>query len=240
MPRPDIERDATRLVETLESGGIAIMPGDVGYGILASTPDALRTSFKAKGRASHKRHAMIGDRDLHRAVHDVDDETQSIIDTITVDYDLPLGVVARFRRDHPVVARLDDQTLHESTVGETLAILVNNGPFQDACARISRERSVPLMGSSANVTGTGPKFRIDDIQPSIRQAADVEFDYGTRKYHLYRRSSTMIDFTTMTVIRIGSCYDLISQALQDRFGITLPSDPGYDALPSGHLRQELA
>ena len=47
----------------------------------------------------------------------------------------------------------------------------------------------------------------------------------------------MIDFRTMEVVRIGSCYEVITEILQRQFGVELPPDPGLDALPSGHLRE---
>ena len=65
-------------------------------------------------------------------------------------------------------------------------------------------------------------------------------DYGLRKYHHYRRSSTIIDFSTMEVVRVGTCYELISDIFERQFGITLPVDPGRDLLPSGHLREQAA
>ena len=240
IDRPTIADDAQRLIDTLERGGVAIMPGDVGYGLLASTEDAARKSFNAKRRASNKRHAMVGNMDIHSEVHVVTPQARTIIDTLTLDYGIPLGIVAEFRRDHPLVKQLSDSLLSESTVNNTLAMLVNNGRFQEECARVSMERCVPMLGSSANLTGTGPRFRLDDIQPEIRAVADIEFDYGLRKFHLYRRSSTIIDFTTMQVVRIGALYDIITEVFATRFGIDLPEDPGFDTLPSGHLRKELA
>jgi hypothetical protein len=75
------------------------------------------------------------------------------------------------------------------------------------------------------------------VQPEIRSCADVVIDYGLQKYHRYRRSSTMIDFTSMEVVRIGSCYELIQDVLRRHFKVELPPDPGLDALPSGHVRE---
>lgn len=240
MGRPDVRGDVKAMVDTLEEGGTAIIPGDVGYAMAGSTATALRTIFRAKGRAPHKRHAMLGTWELHEEIHVLDPASRSVVETLVLDYGLPLGVIAPFRRDHPVVRRIDDETLAASTVGGTLAMLVNNGPFHEECGRLSLERSVPLLGSSANLTGTGPKFRVEDIQQPIRDVADLVFDYGLRKFHHYRRSSTMLDFSTMEVVRIGSCYDVISETVWRHFGIELPADPGYEALPSGHLRADLA
>jgi hypothetical protein len=78
---------------------------------------------------------------------------------------------------------------------------------------------------------------VEDHDLPIAAVAAVEVDYGLQKFHRYRRSSTMIDFRTMEVVRIGSCYEVIADVLQRHFGVGLPPDPGLDALPSGHLRE---
>ena len=92
-----------------------------------------------------------------------------------------------------------------------------------------------MFGSSANVSGTGPKFRVEDIQPEIKAVADVIVDYGLRRYHVYGRSATILRLSDLDVIRIGSCYELIGDVLWRHFRIELPADPGRNANPSGHL-----
>jgi hypothetical protein len=116
-------------------------------------------------------------------------------------------------------------------------MLLNAGPFWAELTRLSREEVVPVFGSSANLTGSGPKFRIEDIEPEIRAIADVTIDYGLRKYHTYQRSGTIIDFRTLTVVRIGICYELISDILLRNFKVRFPPDPGLDVLRSGHLNE---
>jgi tRNA A37 threonylcarbamoyladenosine synthetase subunit TsaC/SUA5/YrdC len=238
--RPDVRGDAETVLDAVANGGIAIIPGDLGYAIVGSTAEALHKSFVAKGRGAHKRHGMLGSWNLHKDLHVIDQKAREIVETLVFDHQLPIGIVAPFRRDHPVLRSLDDETLASCTSNGTLAMLINNGQLFGECTRLSYERSIPLLGSSANLTGTGPKFLLEDVQQPLRDVATVAFDYGLAKFHLYRRSSTMIDFTTMEVIRIGSCYDVISSVLEKRFGIELPPDPGFDALPSGHLRPEMA
>ena len=65
----------------------------------------------------------------------------------------------------------------------------------------------------------------------------IVVDYGLHKFHQYKRSSTMIDFSTMEVVRIVSCYELIQNVPSRHFGVELPPDPGLEALPSGHVRE---
>ncbi|GAB2480424.1 L-threonylcarbamoyladenylate synthase [Nocardiopsis aegyptia] len=238
MGRHDIKGDAQRIYETVVAGGAVIMPGDVGYAATATSSEALLRLFRAKRRAPHKRHAMGGNYALHREVHQLDQQEQDIIDAVVVDAGLPLTIAARYDASHPVVAAIEPETLAASTVGDTLAMLVNGGALHDEVVSIAHRHSVPLLGSSANLTGTGTKFRVEDIQQPIIDAVDLVVDYGLRKYHHYGRSSTIIDFSTMEVVRVGTCYELISDIFQRQFGIGLPSDPGRETLPSGHLREQ--
>jgi len=45
--RPDIEGDTRRLINVLVDGGVAIIPANLGYALVASTPDANRRIIMA-------------------------------------------------------------------------------------------------------------------------------------------------------------------------------------------------
>ncbi len=241
MARLDIAGDARRAFEIIRGGGIAIWPNDVGYGMVGSAPAALRRIFETKRRGSHKRHAMLCSLETQRELHALDTRSQEIVEAITQDFNLPLGAIAPFRPDHPLLAKVDPDLLAASTANGTIGMLLNAGPIYTELCRLAREAVLPIFGSSANLSGRGPKFRVDDIEPEIRAVADVIIDYGLRKYHTYQRSATIIRFPAVEVVRIGSCYELIADVLKRQFGIELPADPGREALPSGHLKEfELA
>ncbi|SJZ38211.1 tRNA A37 threonylcarbamoyladenosine synthetase subunit TsaC/SUA5/YrdC [Enhydrobacter aerosaccus] len=233
----DIAGDARRVFDVLKAGGIAIFPNDAGYAIMGGSPQALQKIFDTKRRGSHKRHAMLCSLETQREIHVLDSRSRDIIDAITVDYDLPFGAVAPYATDHPLLQRVAPELLQASTANGTIGMLLNAGRLYAELCRLSREAMQPIFGSSANLSGTGPKFRIEDIQPEIKAIADIIVDYGLRKYHHYNRSATIIRFPQVEVIRIGSCYELISDALKRHFQIGLPADPGRDTLPSGHLRE---
>jgi hypothetical protein len=170
-------------------------------------------------------------------MHVLDARSREIIEALTVDYDLPFGAIAPYRPDHPMLRHVDEALLKTSTANGTIAMLLNAGPLFDEICRLSQEAEHPIFGSSANITGTGPKFRVDDIQDEIKAIADVIIDYGIRKYHLYNRSATIIRFPEVEVVRIGSCYELISDVIGRHFRIELPADPGREINPSGHLQE---
>jgi tRNA A37 threonylcarbamoyladenosine synthetase subunit TsaC/SUA5/YrdC len=235
MARPDIESDARRVEGVIRGGGVAIVQGDVGYGMLTATPNAASRTVSTKRRAAHKRHGMIGNAEFRRDAMKLDKRQHDMVDAITVDFDLPLGVIGPVRKDHPIIAGIEPNTLLAASVGDTMAMLHNNGALATELARLSLESSLAFLGSSANLTGTGVKFRVEDIQPEIIESADLIVDYGLAKYHLYQRSSTMMNFESMQVVRIGCCYELIGDILKRYFDFECPPDPGSAESPHGHL-----
>jgi tRNA A37 threonylcarbamoyladenosine synthetase subunit TsaC/SUA5/YrdC len=217
----DIEVDARRAMDAMLAGGIAIVPTDVGYVILGATAGAVERIVDVKRRAPAKLNAMIGCRELHMALHELDEGARKAIETITEGYDLPVGAVAPARLDHPMLSGLEPEILARSTMNGTIAMLMNAGKLLDAMARISLEAAVPVIGSSANLTLHGTKFRIEDIEAEIVAAADMVIDYGLMRWSAYRKSSTMINFGDYSVVRHGSCFDLIADVMRRHFDIAL-------------------
>jgi tRNA A37 threonylcarbamoyladenosine synthetase subunit TsaC/SUA5/YrdC len=221
----DIEGDARRAFDVLKAGGIAILPNDVGYSLIGGSTAALQRIFATKGRAPTKLNAMLGNAAIHREVHVLDQHQRDIVRAITEDHDLPLGLIAPARADHPLLRKLDQESWQASSKGGTVCMLMNAGRFHEAICRLSLAETHPLFGSSANRSMSGTKFRVEDMEPEIVAVADAIIDYGLRKYHLYKASSTLLDVVTMQVVRFGSCYELIADVLWRHFAIELPPKP---------------
>ncbi|WP_046114317.1 Sua5/YciO/YrdC/YwlC family protein [Aquincola tertiaricarbonis] len=237
MPTLDIAGDARRTIDVIQRGGIALVPNQTGYAMTGAMLDPLQKIYDTKRRGGHKRNAMAADLETQRDLMTLGRREQQMVEAITVDFDLPLGVIGSFRPDHPLLVKLGPEALKASTAVGTIGTLLNAGPFHKELTRLSREEVVPLFGSSANLSGTGTKFAVEDIQPELRAIADITIDYGLCRYHTYRRAGTLINFSTMQVIRIGVCYELIAGILKRYFDVDLPPDPGLDVLPSGHLNE---
>ena len=237
MSTLDIQGDARRAIDVIKKGGIALVPNDTGYALCGASMDPLKKIYDTKRRGSHKRNAMAADLETQRDLHTLPRRAQEMVEAIVVDHDLPIGVIGSFRPDHPLIMKLDDEAVRASTAVGTLGVLLNAGAFHKELTRLSREEVVPLFGSSANLSGSGTRFRVEDIQPELRAIADITIDYGLRKGYIYKRAGTLINFDTMEVVRIGVGYDLIADVLKRWFDVELPADPGVEALPSGHLNE---
>ncbi len=221
----DIKKDALRAMDVVLGGGIAIIPTHVGYVILGATTEAINRTIEVKQRGPSKLNAVIGCASMHAALHVLEGRNREIVRAITEDYDLPMGAVAPADLNHQMLKTLDSEVLARTTLGGTLAMLLNAGPLMDTMAQLSFEAGQLIVGSSANLSLQGTKFRATDIEPEVLNAADLVIDYGLMRWANYGRSSTMINVHDFSVVRYGSCLDLINDVLQRHFNFNLTPEP---------------
>ena len=218
----DITADARRVFEAVHGGGIAIIHVDVGYAVLAHTADAVRRIYAAKRRSFDKPTGLLGNHALHEALHILGDREREMVRRITQDHDLPLAVIAAYRKDHPLLATLDPFVRQNAVKNDTLNILLNAGELRNVIADLALANNVICVGSSANVSLSGTKYRLEEVDPELRAIAAVETDYGLCAHHNPQGlSSTMIDFTTFRVQRAGACFERIAAVMQREFGVEL-------------------
>ncbi len=217
-----LQGDIARLFDALAVGGIGIVPLDVAYAVVATMPNGIRRIFEAKRRSYDKPSGMFGNWRLSREIHVMDEQRHGMVREIVEAEQIPFSVVAPFRADHPLFTAVDPFVMQNSSKGGTLDMLLNAGQFHDAIAEGSAARGTAVFGSSANLSLTGSKYRYQDIDQPIRDAAAIHFDYGKSKYaHKDGLSSTIVDFTNFSVIRVGHCFERLKEAFAVRFGVTL-------------------
>ena len=221
----DIQGDAKRAMDVILNGGIAIIPSYVGYVILGATTEAINKTIEVKEHGPSKLNAVIGCASMHAALHVLEGRNREIVRTITQGYDLPMGTVAPADLNHPMMKNLDTEVFELTTLGGTIAMLLNAGPLMDAMADLSFEAGQLVVGSSANLSLHGTKFRAQDIEPQVLNAADIVIDYGLMRWANYGRSSTMVNVHDFSVVRYGSCLDLINDVLQRHYDFKLPPEP---------------
>ncbi len=214
--------DARRVFEIVRDGGVALIPLDVAYALVARTPHAVRRVYSAKGREHGKPLGLVGGQAAHDTLHVLAAEQRAMVSAITVEHDLPLSVVAPFLPEHPYLAALDPWVLSSSTHEGTLNLLLNAGALRTELARLCWDAGVAMTGTSANLSLTGSRFSVQSVDRSIVAACDVVIDYGISRYHnAAGRSSTIVDFGAMRLLRHGVCGDAIVQLLRQRFGVRL-------------------
>lgn len=217
-----LREDVRRLLAVLDEGGIGLVPLDVAYAVLAGTERGIRRIFDVKQRSYDKPSGMFANADFSRELHVMDGDRHAMVKTLIAEVGLPFSVVAPFRHDHDLLARVEPFVLQSSSKAGTLDMLLNAGPFHDEIARRAFARGQPVFGSSANTSLSGSKYRLAEVDAPVREAADIAFDYGrSRHANDEGRSSTIIDFRDFTVIRVGVCFEALSTAFRQRFDVVL-------------------
>lgn len=217
-----IAEDAARVLETLRRGGVAIFPVSVGYAVVGHDDDAIRRIYAAKQRSPAKPCGNFADWRLFTEIVEAGDRARQVVRAVTIEHDLPFSIVAPFRADHPHVLGLGPFALANATKAGTMDLLLNAGPLHDEIARLARESAFAVVGSSANLSLTGSKFRFEDIEAPVREAADLAIDYGLCPFHnTAGLGSTIVDLASFETIRVGCVYDRICTILESRFAIDL-------------------
>lgn len=218
----DIAGDALRVYDCVRDGGIAIIHLDVAYAVLAHTASAVERFYTAKNRSYSKPTGILGNHRLSEEVHLLSPRARDMVNAITLQHNLPLAVIAPYRRDHPLLRAMDPFVFQQAVKGDTLNILLNAGELRTAIADIAVGSGKIFVGTSANTSLKGSRYSVDTIEPEVLEIADLVIDYGVSRYQNDQGlSSTMIDFTDFRVQRAGVCFDDIAAVLADEFGVKL-------------------
>jgi tRNA A37 threonylcarbamoyladenosine synthetase subunit TsaC/SUA5/YrdC len=214
---------STRLFEALAAGGFGIVPLDVAYAVVATTPSGIRRIFEAKRRSYDKPSGMFGNWRLSREIHLMDERRHAMVREIVEQERIPFSVVAPFRPDHPLLAAVDPFVMQNSSKGGTLDMLLNAGQFHDAIADGSVARGTAVFGSSANLSLTGSKYRYEEHRRcrSVMPPPSISTTASRNTRIKDGLSSTIIDFADFSVVRVGHCFERLANALSRRAAASL-------------------
>ncbi len=196
------------------------------YAIFAHTALAVERIYALKQRAQTKPNGVIGNWDIFSEVMETAPRDKDLVRCIVQDYNLPLSVIAPFRSDHDWLRTVEFGGLRRSTKNSTMDLLLNAGHLHNALANMSWECASPLMGSSANVSLTGSKFTLADVQDSLKSGCDIVLDYGTSQYaNDFAIGSTILELPSWKVLRWGGCFEQQATIIHKHFGVELPARP---------------
>ncbi len=160
--------DAERLERCVASGGIAVFPSDTVYGICCAPDDARAVArlYELKGRPADRAAAVMFfslERAL-AALPELDQEERSVLQVLLPG---PVTLLLRNRESRFAPACGPDP----STLGLRVPLLCEG-------AAALRQVTVPVMQSSANLSGQPDARRLADVPGRLLDGADVVLDGG--------------------------------------------------------------
>jgi L-threonylcarbamoyladenylate synthase len=175
------DKDVRRLEECLAAGGVAVFPADTVYGLCCDPVNerAVRRLYELKGRPAERPAAVMffALAFLLRALPDLARRERAAVQALLPG---PTTLLLPNRGNrYPLACGLGESGQGESGSGEsgseTLGLRV---PAWPASLAALRTVSVPVLQSSANLSGEPDARHLLDVPESIRAGIDLVLDGG--------------------------------------------------------------
>ena len=206
---------AENVLDVIENGGLAVVPFDVSYAFLAGALEPLKRIYELKLRPSSKACPILASwehfLDLVTAAPEEIRRMKKVIDA-----GLPVGVLAKPNWASETARSVPRDCLDLLEQDGKIALFMNMGGMSVDVINAANGRGLRLFGSSANISGTGNSFSLDEVPASILDSTDLRCDAGRCKYANYGRSaSTIVELSTGEIVRAGILHAEIKKRLID-------------------------
>ncbi len=172
-----IETDARQMYNLLADGGLALARTSTGYGLVAMRSDAVRRIYALKGRSAQKPCVTVGTMTiLGDVAKPLEPDTHSWLSGAVERW--PMAIIAETNPRSSLLSSWEPFVASQCTKGDTIATFFGVGDLIARAAMIAFGHGQLIVGSSANLAGTGNNYTIDAVPDVIRKAVDLEFDYG--------------------------------------------------------------
>lgn len=191
----NIDFEAHQLYTLLADGGLALTRTSTGYGLVAMRSDAVRRIYALKGRAAVKPCVTVA--------------TMTILDDIAkpLDADMrqwligaaarwPMALINELNPASKLLASWEPFVRAQCTKVDTIATFFGVGDLVARAADIAYQHGELLVGSSANRSGTGNNYTIEDVPEEMRTLVDRVFDFGATHVSAEGKlASSILDLT---------------------------------------------
>lgn len=186
-----IATEADKAAAIIRKGGIILYPTDTiwGLGCDATNPQAVKKIYDLKRRQDSKSMlVLLGQTDdLYKWLDNVPETAKMLLEVadspLTIIYDCPRGVA-------------DNLIADDGSLGIRIA-------DDEFCKSLCRRCNVPVVSTSANISGTSSPAGFNDIDDLIKEGVDYIVDYK-REDMTNKRPSAIIkvrDDETLKIIR---------------------------------------
>lgn len=183
--------DVARAVDVIRKGGLVLYPTDTiwGIGCDATNPEAVEKIYRLKQRSDTKSMlALTHDVDsLYRLLRNVPETALQLLDVavqpLTIIYDSPVGIASNL-------------LAADGSVG----IRVTTERFSRT---LCRRAGVPIVSTSANVSGLPAPGIFNEISSEIIDGVDYVVEHGRESTQRHKPSAIIKvrDDETLTIIR---------------------------------------
>jgi tRNA A37 threonylcarbamoyladenosine synthetase subunit TsaC/SUA5/YrdC len=197
------EGEVEAAVDTLLSGGLLLAKGDIGYGLFGTSEDAIRRMYALKGRPYSNPCIFIGDLGvLDEVALAADERVRRWVGELAAW--TTCAVVLPERPGSAMVAGMDPWVRSQSITDGTLAVFLRCGGYLEQVVARMREAGVAIVGSSANRSSEGNRFRPEELPPEFLAGADLFVEHGDAALaNDARKATTIVNLANWSIKRMG-------------------------------------
>jgi tRNA A37 threonylcarbamoyladenosine synthetase subunit TsaC/SUA5/YrdC len=215
MSNDAFEKDAADVYGALRTGGLVLLPTDVGYGLVAMEEEAVAQIYELKGRPLTKPCVtVVNDTIFDDVALAIDPDLRKWLRAIGAR--APIAVVAQLDPSSRLLASMSTRVREQATQSGTIAAFFSAGRLVERVAELALADGRLVVGSSANLAGTGNNYAYEHVPESMRRGAALAFDRGTACYASDRKlATTILDLRTGTFLRQGIDFSAIEESWRE-------------------------
>lgn len=181
-----MSRNFDAIIDELLTDEVAVVPLNVAYALCAITDGGVGRIVAIKRRPAEKTCSVLGTPRIFRAL--IDSPVGARVDELT----LPVGLIAPLS---PTAPTLPAGVGMNGTVNVFLA----SGAFGTGLADAAFNRGLLVVGSSANLSGTGNNYCLADVESEIASVAAIVVDDGPARFQEYTRTGEPVASTNIDI-----------------------------------------
>ena len=181
----EYEKAFSETKEILASGGVIIYPTDTVYGIGgdARKKEVVERIRKIKSRDDAPLSVLLGNLSMVREYAQVDEAALAAVMEV---WPGPTTLILKAKKELPIV--------NDGKIGVRV-------PEYSFMRRLSTELNMPIITTSANLSGEKPPGEFKEIDPKVLEKVDLVIDGGKT---LFGISSSIVDVVDKKVLRTGA------------------------------------
>jgi tRNA A37 threonylcarbamoyladenosine synthetase subunit TsaC/SUA5/YrdC len=209
------ERLADVVSETwkvLESGGVIISQLDVSYGFMGITPEAIGKINELKRRGKDKVTSVFGTTSLILRLLKCS-KRQMYLAEMLEDIQYPFAFMGKINNDDNLIRALPQQMFQYLALDNSLTVFSNLGRVSRHLPLIAEAHGKLILGSSANITGTGNIYESERLPRHFIESCDLIIGNGKSKYADLKLKTVIINLFNNTIVRTGPFHQEIQSML---------------------------
>jgi len=214
----DLKTIARGVFSVINTGGLALLPDGIGYGLVGHSSESVRRVYDLKGRSLSKPLTHYMGASYVSNIANINNTDIQLIERIT--RKVPCCFIIPYK-DSAYFENLERFTFEQSTKSGTVALFFErDDPLVNKILELTLPQEFALIVSSANLTGQGNTYRFEEVPKNIRESVDIcIYSQTPCKYELEaqegnkKNGSTLVRLSNRQIIRKGVLSNLIDKML---------------------------